>query len=84
MATTVQYECDLKNLTGTFAAQMSLTEKLMNRALVTPNPDINTHTANGAETVGRGLAGDCRAGERAGERRNEHKLNNEGFLQSNE
>ena len=38
--THVKYECDAKNLTGTFTGpKIFLTEKLRNRALVTSNPD---------------------------------------------
>ena len=37
--TPVKYECDANNLTGTFArSKILLTEKLTNRALVTPTP----------------------------------------------
>ena len=38
--TPVKYECDSKNVTGTFASsKILLTEKLTNRALVTPTPE---------------------------------------------
>ena len=40
VAIPVKYECASKNLTGTFArSKILLTEKLTNRALVTPTPD---------------------------------------------
>ena len=39
--TPVKYECDLKNVTGTYArSKILLTEKLTNGALVTPTPDV--------------------------------------------
>ena len=40
----VKYECDSKNLTGTFArSEILLTEQLTNGALVTPIPALNQH-----------------------------------------
>ena len=39
--TPVKYECDAKNLTGTFArSKILLMEELTNGVLVTPTPDL--------------------------------------------
>ena len=57
--TTVKYECDSKNVTGTFArSKILLTEKLINRALVTPTPGQLWHQGNSCyrQLLGRIIA----------------------------
>ena len=52
--TPVKYECDSRNLTGTFArSKILLTEKLANGALVTPTPDQQQGKSEGFDCCNR-------------------------------